>query len=84
MTALQLFEQIIQTKPKSATAWLGKAQSLDKLAERMKSNDWLDKAISAYLTLIDFEDRLDDDFLKNVSTRCIEAMRFKGTISMFF
>lgn len=58
-----------------------KAKELDKLADKYQSNQRLIEAIEIYKDLIIKHDKvLNDTLLKEIGERCIERMRFLGTL----
>uniref|UniRef100_A0A182K298 Aspartyl/asparaginy/proline hydroxylase domain-containing protein n=1 Tax=Anopheles christyi TaxID=43041 RepID=A0A182K298_9DIPT len=76
--ALAAFDRIILRKPNSIEALIGRAQSLDALAEKRRSNSILTEAITAYRKVIEQELAVDDGTLKTIAERCIDRMRFQG------
>lgn len=62
-------------------AAVGRARALDRLAERRKNNELLERAIEAYTSVIErYEAQFNDDRLLELGSRCVELMRFKGEI----
>lgn len=78
--ALTLMEQILEREPGNPLALYGRARALDALAEAGKSNAQLEQAIFAYRAVLDLEDRVEDDLFRRAALRCIDRMRFRGTI----
>uniref|UniRef100_A0A182THH7 Aspartyl/asparaginy/proline hydroxylase domain-containing protein n=1 Tax=Anopheles melas TaxID=34690 RepID=A0A182THH7_9DIPT len=76
--ALAAFDRILLRTPNSIDALIGRARSLDALAEQRRSNAILTEAIVAYRKVIGHELSVDDGTLKTVAERCIDRMRFQG------
>ncbi|EAA11939.4 AGAP005832-PB [Anopheles gambiae str. PEST] len=76
--ALAAFDRILLRTPNSIDALIGRARSLDALAEQRRSNAILTEAIAAYRKVIGHELSVDDGTLKTVAERCIDRMRFQG------
>ncbi|XP_075213359.1 aspartyl beta-hydroxylase isoform X2 [Lycorma delicatula] len=76
--ALTLYSSLLVRAPNSPRAHHGKAQALDHLAEKHRSNQLLIKAIAAYNEALDMPDIPDKLFIK-IANRTINRMRFKGT-----
>ncbi|XP_040155516.1 uncharacterized protein LOC120895874 isoform X6 [Anopheles arabiensis] len=76
--ALAAFDRILLRTPNSIDALIGRARSLDALAEQRRSNAMLTEAIAAYRKVIEHELSVDDGTLKTVAERCIDRMRFQG------
>ncbi|XP_061496713.1 aspartyl/asparaginyl beta-hydroxylase isoform X7 [Anopheles gambiae] len=76
--ALAAFDRILLRTPNSIDALIGRARSLDALAEQRRSNAILTEAIAAYRKVIEHELSVDDGTLKTVAERCIDRMRFQG------
>uniref|UniRef100_A0A182R0Y8 Aspartyl/asparaginy/proline hydroxylase domain-containing protein n=1 Tax=Anopheles farauti TaxID=69004 RepID=A0A182R0Y8_9DIPT len=76
--ALATFDRIILRKPNSIPALVGRARSLDALAEQRRSNAILTEAIQAYRSVIEQELAVDDATLRTIAERCIDRMRFQG------
>lgn len=78
--ALTLFEQIRQTHPTSSAAQYGLAKALDHLAELNRSNALLKRAIDEYEKYLEMDSKLNDTEFKTAAERCINRMRFIGTV----
>lgn len=76
--ALTLFERILTLYPNSTEAQLGKAKSLERLADINRNNGILRQAIDEYVKLVNVSDKLNDTLFKNIAEHCIERMRFLG------
>lgn len=77
--SLSLFQNILQIRPESPGALVGRAKALDRLAELNKSNVFLRQAIEAYVKAIEeIGTKLNDSQLKEIAERCIERQRFIG------
>lgn len=78
-TALSEFESLLQYRPKSPTAHIGRAKALDRLAEQTKSNDYLRKAIDGYVEVLNqFGAILTDEHFREIGERCVDRQRFSG------
>ncbi|XP_064215545.1 aspartyl/asparaginyl beta-hydroxylase isoform X3 [Tribolium castaneum] len=75
--ALKLFDALLQNYSSSPRSLYGKAQALDVLAEQKRSNELLQKAIEAYLKVLDL-DQVPDILFEAAAERCINRMRFIG------
>lgn len=75
--AVERFDRLLRRAPLDAL--YGRANALDRLAERRKDNALLEQSIEAYSKLIDQHgSELTDEQLLAYGTRCVELMRFKG------
>lgn len=76
-----MFDRLTIQNPDSPKAFIGKAKSLDALAEVHQSNAYLKDAIKAFKRFLAFEEELEDEEFLNASQRCAERMQFLGKIS---
>lgn len=74
-------EQVLAKDPANPWALYGRARSLDALAEIEKSNSRLEQAIFAYRAVLDLEEAVDDVLYRKAAHRCIDRMRFRGTVA---
>lgn len=82
-TALSDFEKILKSRPKSRGALLGRARSLDRLAEKSMSNTLLRKAIDAYTELLnEFGADLTNEHFGEIGERCVDRLRFSGILEL--
>ncbi|KAM3593677.1 uncharacterized protein V6R79_018850 [Siganus canaliculatus] len=75
--ALRAFEALVQQHPQSPRARYGKAQTEDDLAEKMRSNDLLQKAINTYREAAELPDATSD-LLRAALKRRAERQQFLG------
>lgn len=75
--ALVRFNKILDAHPKSPRALFGKANCLDQLADKERSNELLRKSIDVYLKILNMED-VPDILYQQAAERCINRMRFIG------
>ncbi|KAG7222953.1 hypothetical protein INR49_029175 [Caranx melampygus] len=75
--ALRAFETLVQQYPQSPRARYGKAQAEDDLAEKLRSNDMLQRAINSYREAADLPD-VTSDLLKTAMKRRAERQQFLG------
>ncbi|XP_041670088.1 aspartyl/asparaginyl beta-hydroxylase-like isoform X9 [Cheilinus undulatus] len=75
--ALRAFESLVQQHPQSPRARYGKAQTEDDLAEKMRSNEMLQKAINSYREAAELPDATPD-LLKAALKRRAERQQFLG------
>lgn len=71
------FEQLLTKYPNSPRALYGKALSLDKLAEKQRSNKMLEEAIATYQKVMDAKDTPDELF-KKAGLKLGEKLEFRG------
>ncbi|XP_055533344.1 aspartyl/asparaginyl beta-hydroxylase isoform X6 [Wyeomyia smithii] len=76
--ALQSFEALLIRYPRLVPALVGKARTLDLMAEQQQSNTILEEAVEAYRAVLALGQLLDDDTLQTVAERCINRIRFSG------
>lgn len=77
-SALTTFTEIAEKQPHNARALLGKARALELLAERQRSNAYLEQAITAYRELISLGHQVPDEIFRQAADTCIAKMRFRG------
>uniref|UniRef100_A0A4W6FSJ0 Aspartate beta-hydroxylase n=1 Tax=Lates calcarifer TaxID=8187 RepID=A0A4W6FSJ0_LATCA len=75
--ALRAFETLVQKYPQSPRARYGKAQAEDDMAEKMRSNDMLQRAINTYREAAELPD-VTPDLLKATLKRRAERQQFLG------
>ncbi|XP_056868429.1 aspartyl/asparaginyl beta-hydroxylase-like isoform X1 [Takifugu flavidus] len=75
--ALRAFDALVQLHPQSPRARYGKAQAEDGLAEKLRSNDMLQKAISTYREAAELPDATAD-LLRAALKRRAERQQFLG------
>ncbi|XP_054863335.1 aspartyl/asparaginyl beta-hydroxylase isoform X9 [Amphiprion ocellaris] len=75
--ALKAFEALVQLYPESPRARYGKAQAEDDLAEKMRSNDMLHRAINSYREAAELPDATAD-LLRAALKRRAERQQFLG------
>ncbi|KAE8279569.1 Aspartyl/asparaginyl beta-hydroxylase [Larimichthys crocea] len=75
--ALRAFETLVQQHPQSPRARYGKAQAEDDLAEKLRSNDMLQKAINTYREAAELPD-VTSDLLRAALKRRAERQQFLG------
>eukprot|EP00064_Thunnus_orientalis_P016101 superscaffoldBa00003118_g16164 len=73
--ALRAFETLVQQYPQSPRARYGRAQAEDDLAEKMRSNDMLQKAINSYREAAELPD-VTSDLLRATLKRRAERQQF--------
>ncbi|XP_034003572.1 aspartyl/asparaginyl beta-hydroxylase isoform X6 [Trematomus bernacchii] len=77
--ALKAFEALVQKHPQSPRSRYGKAQAEDYLAEKLRSNDLLQKAINTYREAAELPD-VTSDLLRAALKRRAERQQFLGRI----
>uniref|UniRef100_A0A3B3SAT0 Un-named hu7910 n=1 Tax=Paramormyrops kingsleyae TaxID=1676925 RepID=A0A3B3SAT0_9TELE len=75
--AVRAFEALVQRYPQSPRSRYGKAQSEDDLAEKMRSNEMLQGAISTYGEVADLPD-VPADLVRATLKRRAERQQFLG------
>ncbi|NXX45678.1 ASPH hydroxylase, partial [Tricholaema leucomelas] len=75
--ALRAFEALVSQYPESPRARYGKAQAEDDLAEKMRSNEMLQKAISTYDEVVHLPD-VPSDLIKLSLKREADRQQFLG------
>lgn len=75
--AMEKYNAILKRYPKSPRALYGKGENLDKLAEKKRSNTYLEEAIQTFLTVLDLEN-VPDDLVILTGRRAAERMNFRG------
>ncbi|KAM9332112.1 aspartyl/asparaginyl beta-hydroxylase-like isoform 2-T2 [Pholidichthys leucotaenia] len=75
--ALKAFESLVQKYPQSPRARYGKAQCEDDLAEKLRSNDLLQRCINTYREAADLPDATKD-LLRAAMKRRAERQQFLG------
>ncbi|XP_067341465.1 aspartyl/asparaginyl beta-hydroxylase-like isoform X5 [Channa argus] len=75
--ALKAFELLVQQYPQSPRARYGKAQAEDDLADKLRSNDMLQKAINSYREAAELPD-VTSDLLRAALKRRAERQQFLG------
>ncbi|XP_028288117.1 aspartyl/asparaginyl beta-hydroxylase isoform X3 [Parambassis ranga] len=75
--ALKAFEALVQQFPQSPRARYGKAQSEDDMAEKLRSNDMLQRAINTYREAAELPD-VTSDLLRAALKRRAERQQFLG------
>ncbi|XP_037612933.1 aspartyl/asparaginyl beta-hydroxylase isoform X20 [Sebastes umbrosus] len=75
--ALRAFETLVQQHPQSPRARYGKAQTEDDLAEKLRSNDMLHKAVNSYREAAELPD-VTSDLLRASLKRRAERQQFLG------
>ncbi|XP_053715083.1 aspartyl/asparaginyl beta-hydroxylase isoform X7 [Synchiropus splendidus] len=75
--ALREFESLVRKYPQSPRARFGRAQAEDDLAERLRSNDLLLRAINSYREAADLPD-VTSDLLRAALKRRAERQQFLG------
>lgn len=77
--ASEHFEKILRrSKNRSPRALYGKARAMDILADKNRSNKFLEKAISTYEAVIDLGESVPVDLYLRAGYRCVERMQFRG------
>lgn len=80
--ALESYEELLSQHPRMVPALVGKAQTLDLMAEQQKSNVILGDAVEAYRDVIlHHAADVDNETLKVIAERCIDRVRFRGQYS---
>lgn len=67
----------METLPNNVYVKHGRAKALDQLAEKKRSNELLQDAISSYIDLLQNQNISDEMYL-DVAERCIDRIRFRG------
>ncbi|XP_071340513.1 aspartyl/asparaginyl beta-hydroxylase-like isoform X23 [Trachinotus anak] len=75
--ALRAFESLVQQYPQSPRARYGRAQAEDDLAEKMRSNEMLQRAINSYREAAELPDATSD-LLRAALKRRAERQQFLG------
>ncbi|KAM6089193.1 aspartyl/asparaginyl beta-hydroxylase isoform 4-T4 [Chlamydotis macqueenii] len=75
--ALRAFEALVNQYPQSPRARYGKAQSEDDLAEKMRSNEMLQKAINTYDEVVSLPN-VPSDLIKQSLKRKADRQQFLG------
>ncbi|KAF1373308.1 hypothetical protein PFLUV_G00259130 [Perca fluviatilis] len=75
--ALRAFEALVQQHPQSPRARYGKAQAEDGLAEKLRSNDMLQRSINTYREAAELPD-VTSDLLRAALKRRAERQQFLG------
>ncbi|MEQ2250979.1 hypothetical protein ILYODFUR_006384 [Ilyodon furcidens] len=75
--ALKAFDSLVRQYPQSPRARYGKAQAEDDLAEKLRSNDMLQRAISTYGEAAELPD-VTSDLLRATLKRQAERQQFLG------
>lgn len=75
--ALKKYDTIIATHPASPRAHIGKADTLDKMAEKQRSNELLEQSIKMYSQLLTFA-HVPDDLMKTAARRLADRQQFRG------
>ncbi|XP_026036270.1 aspartyl/asparaginyl beta-hydroxylase isoform X2 [Astatotilapia calliptera] len=75
--ALKAFERLVQQYPQSPRARYGKAQAEDDMAEKLRSNDMLQRAINTYREASELPD-VTSDLLRATLKRRAERQQFLG------
>uniref|UniRef100_A0A670Y060 Aspartate beta-hydroxylase n=1 Tax=Pseudonaja textilis TaxID=8673 RepID=A0A670Y060_PSETE len=75
--ALKAFEALVSKYPQSPRARYGKAQSEDDLAEKMRSNDILQRSITTYGEVANLPN-VPDDLIKMALKRRADRQQFLG------
>ncbi|XP_055603716.1 dentin sialophosphoprotein isoform X2 [Uranotaenia lowii] len=76
--ALHAYESLLSRHTRLIPALVGKARSLDLLAEQEQSNVMLGEAIEAYRDVLAQGDAVDDETFASVAERTIDRIRFRG------
>ncbi|XP_045899717.1 aspartyl/asparaginyl beta-hydroxylase isoform X2 [Micropterus dolomieu] len=77
--ALRAFETLVQQHPQSPRARYGKAQTEDDLAEKLRSNDMLQRAINTYREAAELPD-VTSDLVRATLKRRAERQQFLGRV----
>ncbi|KAL7876196.1 hypothetical protein AOLI_G00111590 [Acnodon oligacanthus] len=75
--ALRAFEALVQKFPQSPRSRYGKAQAEDDMAEKLRSNEMLLKAVNTYKEVADLPDT-PADLIKAALKRCADRQQFLG------
>ncbi|KAL6490424.1 hypothetical protein MHYP_G00007690 [Metynnis hypsauchen] len=75
--ALRAFEALVQKYPQSPRSRYGKAQAEDDMAEKLRSNEMLLKAVNTYKEAADLPDA-PADLIKATLKRCADRQQFLG------
>ncbi|XP_037080372.1 aspartyl/asparaginyl beta-hydroxylase-like isoform X7 [Pollicipes pollicipes] len=77
---LNAFGAILSRRPRSPRALWGRARALNAQAQQERSNNVLDKAISAFKAVLDLdvEKPLPLALFRQVAETCVQQMRFRG------
>ncbi|XP_052416166.1 aspartyl/asparaginyl beta-hydroxylase isoform X6 [Carassius gibelio] len=75
--SLHAFEALVQKFPQSPRCRYGKAQAEDDLAEKMRSNEMLLKAVNSYREVAELPD-VPPDLVKATLKRCADRQQFLG------
>ncbi|XP_029979550.1 aspartyl/asparaginyl beta-hydroxylase isoform X3 [Sphaeramia orbicularis] len=75
--ALRAFESLVQQYPQSPRARYGKAQAEDDVAEKLRSNDMLQRAINTYREAAELPDATSDLLMAALKRRA-ERQQFLG------
>ncbi|KAI4887784.1 hypothetical protein NFI96_028306, partial [Prochilodus magdalenae] len=75
--ALRAFEALVQKYPQSPRSRYGKAQAEDDMAEKLRSNDMLLKAVNTYKEAADLPDA-PEDLIKATLKRRADRQQFLG------
>ncbi|XP_028424802.1 aspartyl/asparaginyl beta-hydroxylase isoform X3 [Perca flavescens] len=75
--ALRAFEALVQQHPQSPRARYGKAQAEDALADKLRSNDMLQRSINTYREASELPD-VTSDLLRAALKRRAERQQFLG------
>ncbi|XP_020717661.1 aspartyl/asparaginyl beta-hydroxylase isoform X2 [Ceratitis capitata] len=77
--AAKIFGKLTHQHPDKPEGFLGQAKSLDKLADKQRSNSLLSQALQAYKRYLALGDAIADlAQFRAAAERCIERMRFMG------
>uniref|UniRef100_A0A4W4DVM8 Uncharacterized protein n=1 Tax=Electrophorus electricus TaxID=8005 RepID=A0A4W4DVM8_ELEEL len=75
--ALHAFEALVQKYPQSPRCRYGKAQAEDDVAEKLRSNEMLLKAVTTYREVAELPDT-PADLIKATLKRCADRQQFLG------
>lgn len=75
--SLSLYTKLMEQMPNNVLIKHGRAKALDHLAEKKRSNDLLQDAITSYIDLLQSSD-ISNDLFVQVADRCIDRIRFRG------
>lgn len=76
--ALESYQSLLGKDPHLVAAMIGKARSLDLMAEQQQSNAVLDEAIAAFLDVLNLGTVVDDGVYLMAAERYIDRVRFRG------
>ncbi|KAJ9590606.1 hypothetical protein L9F63_016376, partial [Diploptera punctata] len=76
--SLRMFTALLTKYPVSPRSRHGKAQALDRLAEKKRSNTLLQDAVDSYENVIALGNVVPDKLFLQSADRCINRQRFKG------